>query len=189
MLREATRPLDAKRGGGDSMLDESCPVSVRHWLNVTREPFQARRRRARSVLEYQFVLERKLPRRARSLIISAVPSASEFVYAKRLLRSSSCVALATNTAEAFPLRVDRPVCWTVLFHRRPRADVCPVVSRTPCWKRPWMRLYCTVTGAGLSDSTMPKSPDMSRLLATSAGPPPALTSAPALAPIVLWVIV
>ena len=75
------------------------------------------------MLAYQFVLERKLPRRERSLIISAAPSASAFVYAKRLLRSSSCAALATNTAEALPLRVERPVCCTVLFHSRARAGV------------------------------------------------------------------
>ena len=48
-----------------------------------------------------------------------------------------------------------------------------------------MRLYCTVTTAGLSESTRPKRPDPRRLPATSPGPPAALTSAPALPEIVL----
>ena len=103
------------------MLEASWPERLRHWTNVTREPFQARRRREPSVLEYQFVLETKLPTSERSLIISAVPSASGFVYAKRLLRSSSCAALATNTAEALPLPSSARSGCTVLFHSRARA--------------------------------------------------------------------
>ena len=105
------------------MLAASWPESARHLANVTRAPFQATRSWPGSGLAYQLVSAMKEPTSVASLSRNAEPSRSAFVYAKRLLRSSSCAALTTKTAEALPLAVERPVCWTVLFQSRARAGV------------------------------------------------------------------
>src|SRR5664279_1430606 len=149
------------------MLAASCAESARQRARLTCDPFHATRRScAGSGLAYQLASAANDPTSAALLRKNAAPRRSGLVYAKRLLRTSSWAALTTKTAEASPLAVERPVCSTVLFQSRARAAVVPVVIRMPCWKRPCTRLYCTVTGAGLSDSTSPNS-DEPRTLSLS----------------------
>src|SRR3954471_20652140 len=90
---DVTRPDASNAGGAESMLAASPCERVRHCGNVTRAPFQATRRWPGSGLAYQLVSAVNDPTSVASLSRNAEPSRSAFVYAKRLLRASSCAAL------------------------------------------------------------------------------------------------